>query len=207
MKKLMLVVMLLLTVSSSAFAESIDDVLKDCKLDRSCWKIIEWFKAEKFVRFYDSTSVNVTGPGQFDVIINDYYYGSTCRKKSCAQLGSKHYHIEKWGFNTAKSAGTLRSFSLKDANQETVDAYDYPANMQIVTELNKKSIEAKTMLKIKDSLKNNKEFTKEVKPTPQEIQPKITGLIPMPMPIGASDGEWTYLGRFIPPSNYSTLLV
>lgn len=203
MKKLMLLVMLLLTVCSSAFAESIDDVLKDCKLDRNHWKVVEWSKADYFVRFYDSDSVSVTGPGQFEVIINDYYYGSTCRKDNCAQLGSKHYHIEKWGFNTANATGTLRSFSLKDANQETVDAYEYPTSMQIATDINKKSIEAKTVLKIKDSLKNDKEFTKEVKPKQEPVPqntaplPKITGLVPMPMAIGASDGEWTYMGRYM----------
>ena len=208
MKKLMLLVMLLLTVCSSAFAESIDDVLKDCKLDRNRWKVVEWSKADHFVRFYDSDSVSVTGPGQFEVIINDYYYGSTCRKDNCAQLGSKHYHIEKWGFNTAKATGTLRSFSLKDANQETVDAYEYPTSMQIATDINKKSIEAKTVLKIKDSLKNDKEFTKEVKPKQEPVPqntaplPKITGLVPMPMAIGASDGEWTYMGRFIQQNSY-----
>ena len=206
MKKLMLLVTLLLTICSSAFAESIDDVLKDCKLDRNRWKVVEWSKADHFVRFYDSESVTVTDPGQFEVIINDYYYGSTCRKDNCAQLGSKHYHIEKWGFNTAKATGTLRSFSLKDANQETVDAYEYPTSMQIATDINKKSIEAKTMLKIKDSLKNDKEFTKEIKPAPEEIQPKINGLVPLPIPVGAYDGEWSYLGRFIPSGNYSTLL-
>lgn len=211
MKKLMLLVMLLLTVCSSAFAESIDDVLKDCKLDRNHWKVVEWSKADHFVRFYDSDSVSVTGPGQFEVIINDYYYGSTCRKDNCAQLGSKHYHIEKWGFNTANATGTLRSFSLKDANQETVDAYEYPTSMQIATDINKKSIEAKTVLKIKDSLKNDKEFTKEVKPkqepVPQNTEPlpKITGLVPMPMSIGASDGEWTYMGRYIQQNNYPTI--
>lgn len=33
MKKLMMLAMLLLTVCSSACAESLDEVLKDCKLD------------------------------------------------------------------------------------------------------------------------------------------------------------------------------
>lgn len=161
MKKLILLVTLLLTVCSSVFAESMEDVLKDCKLDRSRWKIVEWSEADNFVRFYDPGSVSVTGPGQFDVTINDYYYGATCRKNSCSQLGSKHYHIETWGFNTTKSTGTLRSFSLEDANQDTVDAYDYPLSMQIKTKINKKSIEAKTILKIKDSLKSDEEFNKE----------------------------------------------
>ena len=211
MKKLMLLVMLLLTVCSSAFAESIDNVLKDCKLDRNCWKVVEWCKADNYMRFYDSESVSVTGPGQFEVTINDYFYGATCRKDSCAQLGSRHYHIEKWGFNTAKSTGTLRSFSMKDANLDTVDAYDYPASMQIETELDKKSIEAKTMLKIKDSLKNDKEFTKEVTPKQEPAvqntapPPQISGLVPMPMPIGASDGEWTYMGRYIQQNSYPTI--
>ena len=41
-----MLVMLSLTVCTSAFAESMDDVLKDCKLDRNRWKVVEWFKAE-----------------------------------------------------------------------------------------------------------------------------------------------------------------
>ena len=208
---IVMLVMVLLTVCTSAFAESIDDVLKDCKLDRSRWKVVEWFKAEKFVRFYDSTSVTVTGPGQFDAVIYDYFYGKTCRQSNCAQVGSKHYHKEKWGFNTAKSTGTLRSFSLEDAN-DTLDAYEYPTSMQIATDLKRNSLEDKTMQKIKVSLKDDKEFTKEPAPKQESaVQnttplPKITGLVPMPMAIGASDGECTYLGRFIAPANFSSPL-
>ena len=92
-----------------------------------------------------------------------------------------------------------------------MDAYEYPTSMQIATDINKKSIEAKTVLKIKDSLKNDKEFTKEVKPkqepVPQNTEPlpKIKGLVPMPMSIGASDGEWTYMGRYIQQNNYPTI--
>ena len=205
MKKLMMLVMLLLTICSSAFAESIDDVLKDCKLDRSRWKVVEWCKADNYVRFYDSKSVSVTGPGQFETIIYDYFYNGTCNSDSCKQRGNKHYHSEKVGFNTTKSTSTLRSFATKDANENVIDSYDYPAKMQIAAEFNKKSIEAKTMLKIKDSLKNDKEFTKEVKPAPVEEQPKIKGLVPMPMSIGAYDGEWRYLGRFIAPANFNSL--
>ncbi len=80
--------------------------------------------------------------------------------------------------------------------------------MQIATDINKKSIEAKTVLKIKDSLKNDKEFTKEVKPKQEPVPqntaplPKITGLVPMPMAIGASDGEWRYMGRYIQQNSY-----
>jgi len=212
MKKLMLLVLLLLTVCSSVFAESIDDVLKDCKLDRNRWKIVEWFKSDRFVRFYDSESVSVTGPGQFETIIYDYFYSGICNSENCKQRGNKHYHSEKVGFNATKSTSTLRSISTKDSNENVIDSYDYPIKLQIASEFDKKSIEAKTMLKIKDSLKNNKEFTKEVKPK-QEIAaknttplPKIKGLVPMPMVIGASDGEWTYLGRFIAPPNFSSLL-
>ncbi len=212
MKKLMLLVMLLLTVCSSAFAESIDDVLKDCKLDRNRWKVVEWSKADNFVRFYDSESVSVTGPGQFETVIYDYFYNGICNSDSCKQRGNKHFHSEKLGFNVTKSTSTLHSFATKDANENVIDSFEYPAKMQIASEFNKKSIEAKTMLKINDSLKNDKEFTKEIKPkqepAPQNTVPlpKITGLVPMPMAIGAYDGEWRYLGRFIPPGNYSTLL-
>lgn len=206
---IVMLVMVLLTVCTSAFAESIDDVLKDCKLDRSRWKVVEWFKAEKFVRFYDSTSVTVTGPGQFDAVIYDYFYGKTCRQSNCAQVGSKHYHKEKWGFNTAKSTGTLRSFSLEDAN-DTLDAYEYPTSMQIATDLKRNSLEDKTMQKIKVSLKDDKKFTAEPKLSTDAKntvnQPKIKGLAPLPMPIGAVDGEWTYMGRYISGGSSSSIL-
>ena len=204
-----MLVMLSLTACTSAFAESLDDVLKDCKLDRNRWKVVEWFKAEKFVRFYDPESVLVTGSGQFEVVIYDYFYDRTCRQNSCVRLGSKHYHKEKWGFNTAKSTGTLRSFSLEDAN-DTLDAYEYPTSMQIATDLKQNSLEDITMQKIKTSLKDDKKFTAEPKPTVDSkdtvTAPKITGLVPMPMAIGASDGEWTYMGRYISGGSSSSIL-
>ena len=71
MKKLLVLLMVLLSICSSVFAESFEDVLKDCKLDRSRWKVVEWFKAEQFVRFYDSQAVAITGPGQFDLVLYD----------------------------------------------------------------------------------------------------------------------------------------
>mgnify|MGYP007070230196 CR=1 FL=1 len=199
-------VILSLTTFTPAFAESMDDVLKDCKLDRSRWKAVEWFKPEQFIRFYDSTSVTVTGPGQFDAVIYDYYYGNSCNSDSCKQRGNKHYHSEKWGFNTSQSTGALRSMATKDIDENVVDSYDLPAKMQIPSEYDKKSIEAKTMLKIKDSLKNDKEFTKEVpnqdKPKPEDNYGKFA---PLPQPIGSSDGEWIYLGRFVGPTNKTYL--
>ena len=39
MKKLMVLVMLMLSICTSAFAETMEDVLKDCKLDRNRWKV------------------------------------------------------------------------------------------------------------------------------------------------------------------------
>ena len=201
-----MLVMLLLTICSSAFAESIDDVLKDCKLDRNRWKVVEWCKVDNYVRFYDSKSVSVTGPGQFETIIYDYFYNGTCNSDSCKQRGNKHYHSEKVGFNATKSTSTLRSFATKDANENTIDSFEYPAKMQIAAEFNKKSIEAKTMLKIKDSLKNDKTFTAEV---PKQDKPKADNhygrFAPLPQPIGSSDGEWVYLGRFIGTSGNTYL--
>lgn len=206
MRKLLLLFMVLLSVCSSAFAESVDDVLKDCKLDRNRWKIVEWFKTDKFVRLYDSASVSVTGPGQFDAVIYDYYYGNSCISDSCKLRGSKHYHTEKWGFNSNESIGTLRSFALKDADDNTVDSYDYPSNNQIATGLERKGIEEKTMLKIKASLKGNKTFAAEAPKTDkQKTEDRYGRFAPLPQPIGSTDGEWTYLGRFTGPSNLTYL--
>lgn len=201
-----MLVMLSLTVCTSALAESMDDVLKDCKLDRSRWKVVEWFKAEQFVRFYDSTSVTVTGPGRFDAVIYDYYYGNNTCISDCKLQRKKHYHSEKWGFNTIKSAGTLRSMVTKDLDENVVSSYDIPSNMQIESELNKKSFEYITMQKIKEQVKADKIFTKEApsqdKPKPEDNYGKFA---PLPQPIGSSDGEWIYLGRFVGPTNKTYL--
>ena len=208
MKKILVLFMLLLTVCSTAFAESLGDVLKDCKLDRSRWIVMEWFKTEKFVRFYDSESLKVTAPGQFELETYDYYYENICKEESCNYRNMKHYHSEKSIYDSYRSTKKLLSFGKLDANLNVLSSYDYPASVQVADPINKKSIDNKTMLKIKDSLKNDKDFTKEVKPELQKTQalPKITGLVPLPMDIGATDGEWTYLGRFMAPENFSSPL-
>ncbi len=110
--------------------------------------------------------------------------------------------------NKVSATKKLLSFGKLDANLNVLSSYDYPASVQVADPINKKSIDNKTMLKIKDSLKNDKDFTKEVKPEQQKTQalPKITGLVPLPMDIGATDGEWTYLGRFMAPENFSSPL-
>ena len=211
MKKVLVLLMVLLSVCSTAFAEGLEDVLKDCKLDRSRWKVVEWFKAEKFVRLYDSQAVAVISPGQFDVVIYDYYYGNVCEKSNCQQQGKRHYHSAKWGFNTSSSTGTLRSFETRDIDGNVVDSYNYPAKMQIASPLKRNSTEAKTMQKIKEPLKNNKDFAAPPKPDPTPVTsnpipaPTRTGLAPLPMAIGAVDGEWTYMGRFIQQNSYPTI--
>jgi len=210
MKKLLVLLMVLLSVCSAAFAESLEDVLKDCKLDRSRWKVVEWFKAEKFVRLYDSQTVTVTGPGQFDAVIMDYYYDGDCGKDSCKFCKNRHYHSEKWGFDTTKAIGILRSFDTRDLDGNVVDSYNYPAKMQIASSLKRNSTEAKTMQKIKEPLKNNKDFAAVSKGSTSdtakksEQRPKIKGLVPMPMAIGAIDGEWTYMGRYISQRGFQT---
>ena len=204
MKKVLVLFMVLLSVCSAAFAESLEDVLKDCKLDRNRWKVVEWFKAEKFVRFYDSQAVAVTGSGQFDAVLMDYYYDGDCGKSSCKQSGNKHYHSEKWGFNTSASTGTLRSFDTRDLDGNVVDSYNYPAKMQIASPLKRNSTEAKTMLKIKEPLKNNKDFAVK-EPTPsKEPNPSTEAT---KMKIGDVDGQWTYIGRYGIPGDATVTII
>lgn len=158
MRRVFFLLMVVLCVCSSAFAENLEDVLKDCPLDRNRWIVVDWFKAEQFVRFYDSQSVSVTGPEKFDVIIYDYYYGDECDRSSCKQRGKKHYHSEKWNFNTKYSKGVLQSLATKDSYENVVDSYDYPPDLQIPVDIKRKSIEEKTLLKVKESVKGNKDF-------------------------------------------------
>lgn len=203
MKKILVLLIVLLSICSAAFAESLEDVLKDCKLDRSRWKVVEWFKAEKFVRFYDSQAVAVTGPGQFDTVIMDYFYDGDCGKSSCKQSGNKHYHSEKWGFNTTASTGTLRSFDTRNIDENVVDSYEYPAKMQIASPLKRNSTEAKTMQKIKEPLKNNKDFAAKEPAPSKEPNPSTEAT---KMKIGDVDGQWTYVGRYgIPEGSRVTI--
>ena len=212
MKKVLVLLIILLSVCSIAFAENLDDVLKDCKLDKSHWKVVEWVKTERFVRLYDSASVSVVGSGQFEVVIMDYYYEGDCGKDSCKLRGTKHYHSEKWLFNIIESTGTLLSFETRDIDGNVVDSYKYPAKMQMPEDIKRNSVKGKTMLKAKDVVKDNKDFAAK-EPTssnesksPTDATPKTqTGFAPLPQPIGSSDGEYTYLGRFIGPNNLTCL--
>ena len=204
MKKLMLLVMLLLTFCSSAFAESVDDILKDCKLDRSRWQVVEWFKTEKFVRFYDTSSISVTGQEQFDVVIYDYFYGNDCGVENCKHRRSRHYHSEKLGYDTKALTKTLKYFDEQDENQNIVTSFAYPSNLQIPLSFKRKSIDEKTMLKAKELVKNDKSFAAEKpKQVSEDTRKNTTGFAPLPQPIGSKDGEWTYIGRFIGPNNLS----
>ena len=158
MRKLFLLLMVMFCTCSSAFAENLEDVLKGCALDRNRWKVVEWFKEEQFVRFYDSQSVSVTGPEKFDVIIYDYYYGNECEGSSCKQRGKRHYHSAKWNFNAKYLKGILLSLATKDSDENVVDSFDYPLNMQIPVDIKRKSVEEKTMLKAKESVKTSVVF-------------------------------------------------
>ena len=193
MKKLLVLLMVLFSICSSVFAESFEDVLKDCKLDRSRWKVVEWFKVEKFVRLYDSQTVTVTGPGQFDAVIMDYYYDGDCGKDSCKFRKNRHYHSEKWGFDTTKATGTLRSFDTRDLDGNVVDSYNYPPKMQIASPLKRNSTEVKTMQKIKEPLKNNKDFAAKESTLSKEPDPSTDTT---KLKIGDVDGQWTYIGRY-----------
>ncbi len=205
MKKLFMLVMLLLMVCSSALAESVNDVLKDCKLETNRWKVVEWNKKEKYVRFYDSESLAVTGPGQFELITYDYFYANTCNEENCALRNSKHYHTEKNIYSTRNSKGKPLSFGKRDNDLNLVDSYEYPPSLQIPTDIERKSIGEKTMLKAKEGVKGNKLFASEGPKQEVTEEPIYGGFVPLPQPIGSRDGEWVYLGRFIGPSNYSYL--
>lgn len=162
MKKITLLVMLLLSFCITGFAESIDDVLKDCKLDRNRWKVAAWVKSEKMVRFYDSESVAVTGPNQFDMIIYDYFYGTDCGVEYCKHRRQKHYHSEKWGCDVKASTKTLKYFAELDANQNVVTSFEYPASLQIPLSVKNKSADEKTMLAVKELVKDEKRFSTTV---------------------------------------------
>ncbi len=204
MKKLLVLVVLFLTVCSTAFAESLEDVLKDCKLDRSRWIVMEWFKAEKFVRFYDSESLSVAAPGQFGLVTYDYYYDNTCKEESCNYRNMKHYHSEKSVYDSYMSTKKLLSFGKLDADLNVLSSYDYPPSMQIADPINKKSIDNKTLLKGKELLKNDKAFAVEApKRETAKPQDNYGKFAPLPQPIGSSDGEWVYLGRFTGQNNMS----
>lgn len=203
MKKISLLVMLLLSLCVTTFAENLEDVLKECKLDRNRWKIAEWVKSEKYVRFYDSTSVAATGADQFDMVIYDYFYGADCGIENCKLRRGKHFHSEKWNCDVKALTKTLKYFSGMDENLNVVTSFEYPSSLLIPLPIKKNSVDGKTMLAakelIKDDTRKYSNVSAEQSPTGSSINK--SGFAPLPQPIGSKDGEWTYLGRFKGPTN------
>ena len=204
MKKLMMLAMLLLTVCSSACAESLDEVLKDCKLDRNRWQVVEWFKDEQAVRLFDSTSIQTVAPNQYEVTIYIYFYGNDCGAVNCNYRKIKHYHSEKCKFDTKASTVALMSLGTVDDNLNVVESLALSSNLQIPVAMKRNSLYDKTMQKTKAFVKDDKKFEAvETKENVVTIKKNTTGFAPLPQPIGTKEGEWTYLGRFVGSSNLS----
>lgn len=202
MKKLMMLAMLLLTVCSSACAESLDEVLKDCKLDRNRWQVVEWFKDEQAVRLFDSTSIQTVAPNQYEVTIYIYFYGNDCGAVNCNYRKIKHYHSEKCKFDTKASTVALMSLGTVDDNLNVVESLALSSNLQIPVAMKRNSLYDKTMQKTKAFVKDDKKFEAvETKENVVTIKKNTTGFAPLPQPIGTKEGEWTYLGRFVGPMN------
>lgn len=203
MKRITLLVMLLLSLCVTVFAESLEDVLKDCKLDRNRWKVAEWVKSEKYVRFYDSGSVTATGSDQFDLVICDYFYGAGCDVESCKLHKARHFHSEKWNCDAKALTKTIKNFTGMDADLKVVTSFEYPSSVLIPLPIKKNSVDGKTMLAAKELVKDDARKYNNVPAEKSSAGKPVNknGFAPLPQPIGSKDGEWTYLGRFIGPTN------
>ena len=146
MKKLFVLVLLLLSISSSVFAA--------CRLDESRWKWL--FSTDEYGLYYDRNTAIVKSASNFEVWICHYYPGNTsCGYDTCVKVGksyAEHYHYLKTEFNSERYTITVKGMMIRDNKGNVIDSIDVPSYAQKSNSITPDSIGEDMMLKIKQDL-------------------------------------------------------
>ena len=126
MKRFLLLLLLLLTVCSSAFAE--------CNLNQARWKYL--YSTNEYGFYFDTLTLNVNSSGStFEVWECNYFPGkvSACNWPNCKEKGlesSEHYHYVLTEYDYRKRTLTYKSFVGRDNNGKVIVSYDEPSYLQ-----------------------------------------------------------------------------
>lgn len=145
MNKLFVLVLLLLSISSSVFA--------DCNLDESRWKWL--FSTDNYGCYYDRNTAKIKSTSTFEAWICDYFPGhASCRFSSCINAGkdtSEHYHYTKSEYNSDRYTVLYKIMICRDKYGGVIDSIEgspYDKPYPVIPD----SIGEDIMLKIKQDL-------------------------------------------------------
>lgn len=151
MKKLLLLIMVLITISSSVFAGEMHKILKGCKLDTNRWLYLG--HTPLLASFFDSQAVISKGPNKFEAVLCNYYYaGNGCNFSICQAKKinkTKHYHFSTEDFDMNAKIILLKSLQIRDMNGKDIVSVALPPEKYIKGDILPKSDEEYMMLRIK----------------------------------------------------------
>ena len=118
MKRLFLLVLVLLSISSSVFAE--------CYLDETRWKWL--FSTDECGVYYDKNTARIKSPSVFEVWACSYFPGGTsCTISACKEAGrdkTEHYHFVRAEYNSDRYTYIDKNYLINDSNGKIIFSYD-----------------------------------------------------------------------------------
>lgn len=150
MKKVVILLMLLLAVCSSAFAK--------CNLDMNRWRYLA--STSNYGVYFDTVSLDVNkGNSSFEVWTCTYYPGSysNCAYSLCEEKGvhtSEHYHYTLSEYNYKQRTYNLKSILTRDNLGKVIFSADMPSFLQKAEKLPPESDGEFIMERIKSYIDN-----------------------------------------------------
>ena len=162
MKKVFVLLMFILSICSSAFAE--------CNLDMNRWKPL--VTNNNYSLFFDTASIDVNDADtSFNVWECEYFSGNNtkCNFALCKERGlqsSEHYHYILTEYNYKHRTIKSKSATLRDSNGKILLTHDYPLHLQKTHSIVPDTAVETIMLKIKDYIDNSTSIKSEFKEEP-----------------------------------------
>lgn len=160
MNKVLILLLVLLTACSSAFAK--------CNLDMNRWKYLG--SSSNYSVYFDTVSLLVNEyKSSFEVWSCWYYPGgySNCADSQCEEKGihtSEHYHYYLEEFNYRERTSTFKSAITRDNLGKAISSVDMPSILQQAHKLSPDSSGEFIMQNVKEYIDN---------PTPLKPESKI----------------------------------
>ena len=146
MKRLLLLTLLLLSISSSVFAA--------CHLDESRWKWL--FSTDEYGCYYDRNTANIKSASTFEVWTCNYYPGNTsCNLQPCIDArksNTEHYHYCNVEFNSERFTILFKGIVVRGNDGRVVFSANAPSYAQKPDPITPDSVGEDMMLKIKQDL-------------------------------------------------------
>ena len=152
MKKFFILLMLLLTVCSSAFAE--------CNLDQNRWKYL--YSTDSYGFYFDTLTINEDKvKSLFEVWECNYFPGkvSACTWPQCKEKGlesAEHYHYVLSEYDYKQRTVNFKSFIGRDNKGNVIVSYDKPSYLQEATRIVPDTLGEMNLLLIKKYMDDNK---------------------------------------------------